>query len=1115
MASHDIIDNRSETLVDHIKGILPAAQSAKFAVGYFFLSGFEAIGRNLDSIKQLRLLIGNTSTRQTIEQLTEGYKRLELAQNKLEDLAYAKRVERRRRAGQTADNLKEAIQVMDQTDEAEQLVFSLIRMIEEGRLKVRVYTKGRLHAKAYIFDYSKPNPGNEGIAVVGSSNLTLAGIQHNTELNVIVHDRGSPVRKGQGNHGQLTKWFEQLWEEAENFQSHLMTELKQSWAAHLARPYDIYMKTLYTLVKDRLEGAQPQDILWDDEITRDLADFQRVAVRQAVQKIRDYSGCFVADVVGLGKSYIGAAVLKHFERTERTRPLIICPKTLEEMWIEYNERYRLNAHILPMSMLLEAPDRGVNLFEDIRYRDRDFVLIDESHNFRHHTNQRYNVLQSFLATGRKVCLLTATPRNSSAMDVYNQIKLFHPDDVTSLPIEPPNLKDYFKLVTDGKRQLQNVLAHVMIRRMRRHILEYYGYASDTNVPLHELSEVKKQQYLSGKKRAYVIVGGKHQYFPIRRLKTLRYSIEQSYNGLYQELRKCLGRPQRKRYQPRVGEELTYARYGLWNFVVKGKQKKLPYSDLKRAGINLRGLIRVMLFKRLESSVAAFRESLRRMIRTHEVFLASIERGFVPAGDKAEELIGRAEAFEATELLNALENLSGRYGVEDFDVARLTEYIKADLKLLNGMAEMVEPVTGANDDKLQKLLLHLNSEPVNSGKCLIFTQFADTAKYLYENLNPGDKHADIDFIYGTDKSKARAVGRFAPRANPQFRLYKSETETRWLVATDVLAEGLNMQDCDVVLNYDLHWNPVRLIQRLGRIDRIGSEHQEIWGLNFLPETLLDKHLGISALLKMRIQEIHDTIGEDARILDETERLNPEAMYAIYEAEGRQLSLFEESREEMVDLNEAEEYFRNLRSKDPEEFERIAGLRDGIRSALSSTNKGIYVLCQQGNFQQLVLADREGNAKSRDIAEILPAIKASEAEPAPKKLPEGYNARVMRIKQAFAEQARHRASQMQYTPSLSVGQRYILRELRSLFESTDDDDTRAQINLLEHAFRITPTGAVKKELNWLRLNGVTGKDLLKHLREVYFRHRLQDRVEQMQDGLHTDQDVPRIVCSEALF
>src|SRR5208283_5014059 len=157
-------------------------------------------------------------------------------------------------------------------------------------------------------------------------------------------------------------------------------------------------------------------------------------------------------------------------------------------------------------------------------------------------------------------------------------------------------------------------------------------------------------------------------------------------------------------------------------------------------------------------------------------------------------------------------------------------------------------------------------------------------YLYRNLNPDNGLPDVEVIYSGDKSKARIVGRFAPKANPEYHFAKGEVELMTVVATDVLAEGLNLQDCDNIINYDLHWNPVRLIQRFGRIDRIGSEHEVIFAFNFLPEVGIEKALGLYHTLHNRIQEIHDTIGEDSSILDETERLNPDAMYAIYETQG---------------------------------------------------------------------------------------------------------------------------------------------------------------------------------------------------------------------------------------
>lgn len=445
MPTHDIIDNRNQKLVDQINCILDSSEAAHFAVGYFFLSGFTAIAERLKNIKELRLLIGNTSNRETIEQIAQGYRRLELIEDKIEAQRYPKRTDEKRMANETAANIRSSIELMDQTDEAETLVQNLVEMIEEKRLQVRVYTKGTLHAKAYIFDYGKIyddkgrvlERSENGIVVVGSSNLSLSGITHNTELNVVIH--------GNDNHRELTHWFDELWDEAQDFNQALMQEMKKSWAGLPVRPYDVYMKTLYTLVKDRLENtAESKKLIIDDEISKQLADFQKVAVNNAVQNIRDYGGAFVSDVVGLGKSFIGAAIVKRFEQTEGARPLIICPAPLQEMWEKYNEIYQLNARVLSMGMLKEDEDRDVKtLLNDFRYKDRDFVLIDESHNLRNHNTQRYKVVEAFLGAGKPCCFLTATPRNKSAWDIYHQLKLFHQDDKTDLPIDPPDLKEFF------------------------------------------------------------------------------------------------------------------------------------------------------------------------------------------------------------------------------------------------------------------------------------------------------------------------------------------------------------------------------------------------------------------------------------------------------------------------------------------------------------------------------------------------------------------------------------------------------------------------------------------------------------------------------------------------
>lgn len=226
-------------------------------------------------------------------------------------------------------------------------------------------------------------------------------------------------------------------------------------------------------------------------------------------------------------------------------------------------------------------------------------------------------------------MLTATPRNKSAWDIYHQLKLFHQDDKTDLPIYPPDLKEYFRLVEEGEKKLPDLLSHILIRRTRNHILRFYGFDATTHQPV---DPTNFGEYLNGTRRAYVIVGGKHRFFPKRELETIEYSIEDTYQGLYQELRQLMSARTPRRPLPcqslgksrletlhvtslQVFQEtsLHYARYGLWNYVLKSKQKQEPYTTLQRAGANLRGLMRVLLFKRFESSVYAFQETIKKLL----------------------------------------------------------------------------------------------------------------------------------------------------------------------------------------------------------------------------------------------------------------------------------------------------------------------------------------------------------------------------------------------------------------------------------------------------------------------------------------------------------------------
>jgi superfamily II DNA or RNA helicase len=1113
MPTHDIIDNRNAKLVDSITTMLGQTELARFAVGYFFVSGLESISKALgDHVKELRLLIGNTTNSRTLEQMAEGHRRLSLVQEELDEDNYRKKADKLTMAAETAENVRSAVELMDQTDIAEETVHVLVRMIEEKRLKVRVYTKGRMHAKAYIFSYGdtynlmgEPIQKHEkGIAVVGSSNLSLAGVSHNTELNVVV--------SGNNNHDELCKWFDELWEESQDFDEALMEEMKQSWVLAAATPYDIYMKTLYSLVHTRMEESAPGNLLWDDDIFRQLTDFQQDAVRQATAMIRKNRGVFVADVVGLGKSYIGAAIVKHFERTERRRTVILCPATLVPMWKRYSHDYDLNAQVVSIGMLTAGEDGENFLLDNDIYADRDFLLIDESHNLRNVGTQRYRLVTDYMAgdPNRRCCLLTATPRNRTAWDVFNQIKLFHPTDKTDLPIDPPDLRRFFAMIEKRERKLPDLLTHVLIRRTRNFVLRYYGFDLETN---QRVDAANFSPYLKGERRAYVKVNGKNQFFPRRELQTVEYSIEETYQGLYLELRSHLGkaRKEKSKLPKDYDGELTYARYGLFRYVKDEAANREPYKNLKSTGPNLRGLARILLFKRFESSVEAFRKTVERFLESNRRFLTALEGGMVPAGELAQSMLYQTDDYEEQDFLDALQDASEKYLPGDFHFDLLKQHVAHDVEVLEAVLEKVRPITPEHDAKLQKLLSLLPEDTLDTGKRLIFTQYADTADYLYKHLNKNNR-ADVDVITGsTSKSKFRIVGRFSPLANADYKPQSGESELNTVVATDVLSEGLNMQDCDTIINYDLHWNPVRLIQRFGRIDRIGSTHDKVYGLNFLPESALDKHLDLKDRLKQRIKEIQETIGEDSAILDPAEQVNEEAMYAIYDNQPANLDLFEP--DEPMGLGEAEGILRQLRAEDPAEFDRIASLRDGIRSGMNSLQPGMFVLCQAGDFQQLFFVDPQGQIETRDASTILGRLKCTPSTPSVP-LPANYNAAVMKVYQLFSEEVSHRKTSLEYSSSLSVGQRYVSQELKALTSTLEEDDPRrTDIAILQRAYNSRAlSAAVQTELRRIRNHKLTGESLFARLRNIYDQHRLSQLLDEVRAERQVS--VPRIVCSEFL-
>lgn len=1099
----DIIDNQTTKLTEVVRQFLSASQKTHMAVGYFFISGLEAVADSLENIQHWRLLIGDTSNRQTIEQLVEASPSLEEARSALEGEIYPSQIEITQRQGQAQTAVETSLACMAQADTTENLIDLLIRLLQEERLEVKVFTRGRLHAKAYIFDYL-PGRFEQGIGVVGSSNLTLAGLSSNTELNVVV--------PGNDNHQALLDWFEPLWKQGEDFNPNLMHALTHSWAKEVVTPYEIYLKSLYELVRNRLESEDLLDPFWQSEIMAVLTDFQKNAVSRAVQIINEYGGAFVSDVVGLGKSYIGAAIIKHFQRYEHARPLILCPASLLEMWEHYNEAYQLDARVVSINLLRVDEDDPIanQLLDDERYRDRNFILVDESHNFRNQGTQRYRILQQYLTSSKRKCvLLTATPYNRSVWDIFQQIKLFHLSDATQIPIDPPALRSFFKSVENGERRMAEILSQIMVRRTRMDVLRWYGFDEETGI---RVDPFDFEPYRAGQKRAYILVGGEPQFFPKRQLQTIQYNIDETYEGLYDRLRGYLGQVSGEELAE--NDHLTYARYGLWHYVCPEKQNRSPYDELERAGVNLRGLIRVALFKRLESSVHAFRKTVKRMLATHQAFLRAIDLNLIPAGEKAVDILEESDQIDEIDLVETLEGLTERYKAEDFDLDRLRQDLEHDINILSQMLTLVEPITADKDDKLQTLKSKLfeGEAPLAADKCLIFTQYADTAQYLYDNLNTVED-PQIEVISGAGRNKMLMAARFSPTSNPQVRIPSNMPEIDLLIATDVMSEGLNLQECNRVINYDLHWNPVRLIQRFGRIDRIGTQHDRIWGYNFLPEARLEAGLGLQEVLSHRISEINAILGGDSAILSPQEQLQTEAFVAIYR--GENLDRFEEvDTDDLVDLIEAEELIRQIRDTDHDLFERISQLSDGVRSARVDNVAGAIIHCKSGHYQQLFYVNENGEIVHRNLAQVLAILKC-EPDRQRKEIPATHNTLVNTVLKTFKNEIKAMQAERQISHPLTNAQNYIIEKLIIFSHSLHDEREITHISLLADYIKQPPTTFLRQELAQVQRARLEGRHLVDTIERLVDRYNLANRFERNGDtNANAISDV-QIVCSLGLI
>lgn len=928
----NIITTPEQKFSDELKKELVGAKSAKFAVGWFFISGLKELKDGIDELESLEILISPSTNRQTAETMLVTEKFSEAVSDILETQYYQTPEQKKEILENEALVFLDKAGKLKPSKENVEFIAWFAQKLAEKKIKIRIYTKEVFHAKVYLINKNR----EESVVFTGSSNISISGFTTNTEVNVRLTDK-KQVEK-------LDKWFEEKWELSKDcdFTVLAVEALEKSWALNKeVTPFRIYLRILHDIFSLD-EDREKEKIEFNEDVPK-LYPFQKDAVIDAYRRLQKYGGVFLADVPGLGKTYMGSALLAHLQE-EGERAIVICSPKIQEQWEQVLDDYNVSAKVISRDH-----NKIAEIINDDRMMQRQVILIDEAHHFRNPETISYKDLQ-IICEGKKVILVGATPQNLKILDIYHQLKLFHPQEMTkTLRIDPPELKKFFDKADEERKQLdaedkvnipdrsENLFQQILVRRTRKNIIEEYGKENLPDFP----------------KRCG----------PYR----IDYNIDDVYpGGMYNILDSKI-------------DELEFARYDIGSFINPEDFTDDEKQRLKIAGRNLSSIMRMILFQLLESSVVALRESLLLMMRSHELFLLGLKEGKVLAGDAADKAYLHLKEEIDIEDIDIPEDA---YHTKNFKIDELKTAIENDLARLRPMYEMVKGITVEEDDKLQTLIKRIRGEYFQSSwdadgkekcegkKILIFTQFATTAKYIGEELKRHFKR--VEYVSGGSGSVLEKAALFSPKTESNRKYLKkrgievtAENEIDILVSTEVLGEGMNLQDGQVVINYELHWNPVRIIQRVGRIDRIGSTNDKIWVYNFFPQLQAEMRIGVADKVKHRAQEFLTRFGGDDKVISLDEKLVDKKFYEMYSEDAHAL---EDQDIESVSQKQKVNW-RKLKEKYPEEYKKALALPNMANCGFSRDKKSIAVYCQARDIYKLYLADKNSDVVDENDWQIL--------------------------------------------------------------------------------------------------------------------------------------------------
>lgn len=913
-----IFDNIENHLSEGLNYTLDVSYKSDFCVGYFNLRGWKQVAHHIEKWNGgenncCRLLVG--MQKPPIETIKDFFSK---ADHSVIDNQTAISVKKK-----LAQEFKDQLTIGIPTEEDEIGLRKLSSQIKQKKVIVKLFLRHPLHAKLYLcFREDRINPV---IGYIGSSNLTLSGLSLQGELNVDVLEKDATEK--------LSNWFTDRWDDkfCIDISDELSEIIDNSWASDkLISPYHIYLKIAYHLAREARAGLSEFKV--SKVFEKQLLDFQMKAVLIAAHHLNKRGGVIIGDVVGLGKTITATALAKVFEDDFFLETLILCPKNLTEMWKDYAHKYQLRAQVLSITQSQsELPKMR-------RYR---LIIIDESHNLRNREGKRYKAIQEYIQLNdSKVILLSATPYNKTFLDLSNQLRLFIPDE-KDLGISPEHFIESIGGKTQFMAKYQTPLRSIpafeksefaddwrelmrlyLVRRTRSFIKAYYT----------DLDKTNNRKFLT-------FADGTKSYFPDRIPKKVGFEFD-------------LNDPKdqyAKLYSDDVVDlinHLNLPRYGLGQvqytenkpLIKPTKEEVIIQQNLGRAGARLKGFARTNLFKRLESSGYSFLLSISRHILRNYLFIYAIENKLsFPIGKQDAVMLDDyledtdIEGTDTDEKLNLLLNEESYYtqAQKIYDLFSTTyknrfDWINCSLfskalknALIQDSRDLIKILElgkdwDADEDRKLNALYKLINKKHSKEKVLIFTQYADTAYYLCDELK---KRAvqKVECVTGDSEAPTSFAYRFSPVSNDKRNIIEEIDEIRVLITTDVLSEGQNLQDAHVVLNYDLPWAIIRLIQRAGRVDRIGQKSEQIYCYSFLPEDGIENIIRLRSRLKTRLEQSDEVLGSPDEVFFDNQKIRSQ-LEGLY---SEQSGILDEEEDGEVDLaSYAYQIWKNATDANPQ-------------------------------------------------------------------------------------------------------------------------------------------------------------------------------------------------------